>query len=486
MSLSAWVRVDNIPVPDGPNLSWGGIISTLEDTGAHERGFILGTAGNRFTFGLVTQGARQITYLNSVTQIELGRWYHVAATYDSKDMHIYVNGVRDDGFAHDGAMHKQKMRLTEIQSGRIIYCSQPPMTLMIGRYKDSDDDFPLIGVVREVSLYHVGLTEREVQLLYREHQALTTLESAERQQDSPQPPTLPQPADQPKGDATDPTTLRVMSFNLFHGGEEGKQPFQQTLKVIEAARADVVGIQETEMKNGSDSAARLAKMLNWHYLPQGQRTGIISRFPLGESTPRKWGVALKLPSGRQIHVFNAHLSAAPYQPYQLVGIPYFNAPFLKTADEAIAAAKATRGGQVERMLGELKPILAKGEPVFLTGDLNEPSFQDWTVAAAKAGKCPLPVEFPTTKAIVNAGLRDAYRLAYPDEVKHRGDTWTSMPPKDKAERHDRIDYVFVSNGVEVKQFQIIGEDEKLADVVVRPYPSDHRAVVAQLVLPPAK
>jgi integrase len=112
------------------------------------------------------------------------------------------------------------------------------------------------------------------------------------------------------------------------------------------------------------------------------------------------------------------------------------------------------------------------------------SFQDWTEAAAKAGKCPLPVDFPTTKAIVNAGLLDAYRLVYPDEVKHRGDTWTSMPPKDKAERHDRIDYVFVSKGVVVKQFQIIGEERGLADVVVERYPSDHRAVVAEVVLPP--
>jgi exodeoxyribonuclease-3 len=485
VTLSAWVRVDHIPIPDGPNASWSGIVGTLEDTGNHERGFILGTVGDRFTFGLVTDSARQITYLNSKTRIELGRWYHVAATYDGQEMHLYVNGECDDGYSHDGSYSKQKPRLTQIQRGRILYTTQPPMTFIIGRYKDSDDDFPLIGVLREVSLYHVGLTEHEVQLLYREHQALTRINPAEPAEPAAEPsPLQPQTSEQPDRDGTDPASLRVMSFNLFHGGEAGNQPFEQTLKVIQAARADIVGIQETEMKNGSDSAARLAKILNWHYFPQGQRTGIISRWPLGEGTPRKWGVAVKLPSGRQIHVFNAHLAAAPYQPYQLLGIPYFDAPFLKTADQAIAAAKATRGGQVERLLGELKPILAKDEPVFLTGDLNEPSFQDWTEAAAQAGKCPLPVDFPTTKALVNAGLLDAYRLVYPDEVKHRGDTWTSMPPKDKAERHDRIDYVFVSKGVEVKQFQIIGEERGLADVVVERYPSDHRAVVAEVVLPP--
>jgi hypothetical protein len=39
-------------------------------------------------------------------------------------------------------------------------------------------------------------------------------------------------------------TLCVMSFNLWQGGEEGKQPLVQSIKVIEAANADAVGLQE--------------------------------------------------------------------------------------------------------------------------------------------------------------------------------------------------------------------------------------------------
>lgn len=44
---------------------------------------------------------------------------------------------------------------------------------------------------------------------------------------------------------SEPAPLRVMTFNLWIGGEAGKQPLVQTARVIRMARADVVGLQET-------------------------------------------------------------------------------------------------------------------------------------------------------------------------------------------------------------------------------------------------
>jgi endonuclease/exonuclease/phosphatase family metal-dependent hydrolase len=44
--------------------------------------------------------------------------------------------------------------------------------------------------------------------------------------------------------AAGPETLRVMTFNIWVGGESGGQPLDQTAKVIQAAKADVVGVQE--------------------------------------------------------------------------------------------------------------------------------------------------------------------------------------------------------------------------------------------------
>lgn len=51
-----------------------------------------------------------------------------------------------------------------------------------------------------------------------------------------------------------------------------------------------------------------------------------------------------------------------------------------------------------------------------TGDFNEPSHLDWTEPAAREGKCPTAVAYPTSVAIAAAGLHDAFRKLHPDEV----------------------------------------------------------------------
>lgn len=287
-----------------------------------------------------------------------------------------------------------------------------------------------------------------------------------------------------------PTAIRVMSFNLWHGGDAGKQPLDQTVAVIRESQADIVGLQETSGiapsgKPRPDRAAEIARKLGWHYLNQGGSTGIISRFPIEAATPRKWGARLKLPSGHQLYLFNAHLAHSPYQPYQLLNIPYGNAPFLKTATEAVQAAHDARNGQITRMLAEVKAIRPEGLPVFVTGDFNEPSHHDWTKASVQARHCPLAVEWPSTQAVEAAGFHDAYRAVHPDPIKNRGGTWTPITKvDDPKDRHDRIDFVFVSGAkVHVRTAQVVGEAREYADLVVTPYPSDHRAVVVEVELP---
>ena len=286
-------------------------------------------------------------------------------------------------------------------------------------------------------------------------------------------------------------SVRVMTFNLWHGGEAGTQPLPQTAEVIRAAKADIVGLQETggfEKEKGAgrpDNGRKLAELLRWSYFDQGERTGILSRYPIITNTPRKAGVVIRLPSGREARMFNVHFMHAPYQPYQLLNIPYANAPFIKTAEEAVREARNARGTQVERLLAELKPAIAGGQLIFLTGDFNEPSHQDWTKRAANAGKCPVAVEYPSTLAVTGAGLRDAFRGVFPDEVARPGWTWTpTTRPEDPRDRHDRIEFVFVGgSNVTVTRCEIVGEDQKFADIVVQPYPSDHRAVVATVEIP---
>lgn len=291
-----------------------------------------------------------------------------------------------------------------------------------------------------------------------------------------------------------PEVVRVLTFNLWQGGDAGKQPLDRTIEVIERSRADIVGLQETggiapKGQPRPDRAAEIAERLGWHYLDQGSGRGVVSRFEIVGSTPRKWGVKLRLPSGRTMYAFNIHFAAAPYQPYQILRIPYGDGdvPFIGTEEEAIRGAEGARGEQVASLIPELKEALDQGVPVVLTGDFNEPSRLDWTHAAVEAKACPMKVDWPATRAVEEAGLVDAYRAVHPDPVKSPGLTWTPITsPDDPKDRHDRIDLVFVG-GVEspadaVKAAKVIGEAPETADVVVNPYPSDHRAVVAELEL----
>ena len=100
---------------------------------------------------------------------------------------------------------------------------------------------------------------------------------------------------------SEPTTLRVMTLNLYHGGTRLGQPLSQTVKAIKAAKADIVGLQETESGNG-DSSVEIAKMLKWHCFSQGGRTSVISKYPIVGNTPAKWGVHIQLPDNTVVHV----------------------------------------------------------------------------------------------------------------------------------------------------------------------------------------
>ena len=122
--------------------------------------------------------------------------------------------------------------------------------------------------------------------------------------------------------------------------------------------------------------------------------------------------------------------------------------------------------------------------MFITGDFNEPSHRDWTTAAADANQCPLCVEWPSTKAVEDAGFVDAFRAVHPDPIEHPGRTWTpTTKVTDPNDRHDRIDFVFVhGTTAQVKSIKLVGESGEFADIVVEPYPSDHRAVVAEVDL----
>lgn len=277
--------------------------------------------------------------------------------------------------------------------------------------------------------------------------------------------------------ADQPTSFRLMSFNIWMGGVEAGQPLSKTVEVMKLA--DVVGVQEA-FDEETDNSIELARQLDWHLLQQGEHRAIISRYPISGHTPNKFGAFIKLSDQQTICLFNIHLPAAPYQPYQLLDIEYGEAPFIKTEREAIDWASRSRGTELTQMLVELSDVRDRGIPTFVTGDFNEPSYLDWTEGAAKSGVHPIKVGYPTAKLVAAHGMIDTYRQHLPNSLTHPGFTWTPLTETtDTADHHDRIDFVFADRRYcTVKRCDVIGEKEETADVVISPWPSDHRAVMA--------
>ncbi len=296
-------------------------------------------------------------------------------------------------------------------------------------------------------------------------------------------------------------TLRVMSFNVWGAGANEEKGIEETVAAIRAADADVVGLQETRVESdpctaescpatGDSRAKALAAALGWAHVhdqtgdsPALWANAVISRYPITGVSPGDLGVKLDI-DGRVVWLFNIHLDDEPYQPYQILGIPYGPAPFIKTAAEAAHYATETRGPALDLLFADMT-VADGAAAVFVTGDFNEPSFHDWTPAVVAQGAQPLAVAWPTTGRLIEAGLVDTYRAVWPDPTAKPAYTWTPRYSEEATDDHpDRIDFVLVrGQGVAVKDAAIVGEDGPRSDIVVIPWPSDHRAVVAGVLLP---
>lgn len=296
-------------------------------------------------------------------------------------------------------------------------------------------------------------------------------------------------------DSSESTELTVMSFNIWGGGANEDKPVDDTVAAIEAVDPDVVGVQETQLEGpkctanhcpprGPSVAREIADALGYYVYEQRTvndalwANAILSRYEISDPTPNDLGARIDVP-GKEVYAFNIHLDDAPYQPYQLLDIPYGGAPFIDTEAEAIRSAERTRGPALELLDADLAEA-DDADATFVFGDFNEPSGHDWTQEAVDAGNQPIAVDWPTTRHLEDEGFVDAFREANPDPVAKPAFTWTPAgDPSDKNDHHDRIDFVLArGDGLEVSDAVIVGESEPEADVVVEPWPSDHRAVAA--------
>ncbi len=270
---------------------------------------------------------------------------------------------------------------------------------------------------------------------------------------------------------SDEIELRVMTFNIWYGGEQVS--FAQTAKVIRAANPDLIGVQEPD-----GNLRLLAEAAGYSFVDE--KRNIISRYPLfdPDTAERNYPYTRVLVRpGRIIAFANAHLTSSPFGPDLLRQG--------KSQEEVLATENRVRLPEVQPYVNALADLIAQDIPVFFAGDFNTPSHQDWTKEAAS-----VPFEWPVTKLIADAGLRDSYREVHPDPAKKPGLTWTPGYPHPwvkPVELHGRIDMIWSGGTTSTLESKIIGEEKNRAvDIAVDPYPSDHRALVSTFRVVPAR
>ncbi len=282
-------------------------------------------------------------------------------------------------------------------------------------------------------------------------------------------------------------TLRVMTFNIFYGGDEVdlehgrwcyepsgcRETLDKVIDSIRASGADIVGLQE-----GTGNAPLIAERLGWDV---NERLQVVSRYPLidppgGDGTY----VFARVAPGRYVAVANVHLTSDPYGPYLVRD----GAPL----DRILALERRLRLPEVSAQVRELPDLAAAGIPVFMTGDFNSPSHLDWTEEVAAVREVVrYPVVWPVSKALADAGLRDSYREVHPDPVATPGFTWTPPDTLESVpnEVHDRIDWVLSAGQTTTLASRIVGEvGGPDVDIEMDPYPSDHRGVVSTFRVTP--
>jgi hypothetical protein len=141
-TLVAWIRCDDIPVGELAVPVGFGKSNCYADPNCSGTMFAIGVHcdGGTKTIGMwgVNQGD-----VWSAARFSVGHWYHVATTFDGRDVRFYLDG-----------------RLNVVKE---VSLDTPPSPLAIGRiWGDYPTRSRFVGAVDEVMVFNRALTEREI------------------------------------------------------------------------------------------------------------------------------------------------------------------------------------------------------------------------------------------------------------------------------------------------------------------------------------
>jgi hypothetical protein len=271
--------------------------------------------------------------------------------------------------------------------------------------------------------------------------------------------------------------LRVMTFNIEYGGTV--IDFDKIVQAVVKADPDVVGINEAFAH-----IRLLAHRAGYPYW--NARLDVISKLPLLDP-PAADGryLFVQLAPGEVAAIGNVHLPSTNYGPRRILDG--------WGKKKVLRYERSTRLPAIRPFVRALKPVVAAGIPSFIEGDFNAPSHQDWIPeTVGERPQLRWPVKWPVSELLAARGWTDTFRAVHPDPVAVPGLTWPSGRPRSpdswnprKDAPKDRIDQVWAAGPVTSVRSQVVGETGGPGVAIgVRPWGSDHRAVVSTVDVTP--
>ena len=264
-----------------------------------------------------------------------------------------------------------------------------------------------------------------------------------------------------------PMDLSVLTYNIEYSGDES------TDAVIEDLEADIVGVLESY-----DRLPEIAERTGYPYYNLGLQ--LLSKYPIHEPSGAEGLYALiEVQPGYVVAMFNTHLDYVRYGPrLYLGGMP---------VDELLASEDEVRTSSIEVLTPDVHALLEEGYPVFLTGDLNQPSSLDYTeeTVGLRRGVTE-PIPWPVSEVLLAVGLRDTFREIHPDPAENPGLTHGN-PDFREGGFGDRIDYLYAGGPAVTRTSELVGEvGGPNVDREYDPWTSDHRAVLSTFEVTPVE
>lgn len=316
-----------------------------------------------------------------------------------------------------------------------------------------------------------------------------------------------------------PTTLRVLSYNIWFEGTAVPNGLDHVVETIRLNDANVIMLSEAGAAT-TEIAEALSTPEQPYYAAASGDAGIVSTSPILSEADLPYAKKAVLDvDGREVATYSAHLYYRNYATYLPRGygggvdepsefaeygwgkLPY--GPVLDVDKILQVNEDSRRPEVVRRIISDAPRERALGRTVFLGGDFNEPSVCDWTDATASLfDHRGLTIPWQTTSLLRDSGYIDAYRATYPDPVTHPGFTWPSdnadkavsdLTWAPEADERDRIDYAFHADAPGVKllgagvvgpRSTIVRSERVIEDTddnflpIPAHWPSDHKAVLA--------